>query len=102
MAKVPAKKASRPAPAKKTVSREDMIVKACEMALAKLVELNMDHQLQSEINWCLGSYHNDHNPIGLYQMADRAVALFKEARAAKIKGIPPKLITDIEAALAQR
>lgn len=98
--KAPAKAAKKaPASKKPALSPNEQIFKACEMALAKLSELDLDHQLQSEINWCLASFLNDGNPIGLYQMADRAVFLFKEEQSKKTKGVTAKLISDLEKAL---
>ncbi|MBY0435764.1 MAG: hypothetical protein K2U26_16830 [Cyclobacteriaceae bacterium] len=98
-AKAPAKKATTKAAPKKPASTEPLIIKVCEASLIKLNELNLDHQLQSEINWCLGSYQNDRNPIGLYQMAERALPIFKSELAKKTKGVTAKLISDIEKAL---
>ena len=88
----------KPAP-KKKASPADEIVAICETSLAKLSELNIEHALQSEINWCLGSFQNDHNPIGLYQMAERSLNVFKEELSKKTKGITAKFIGDIEKAL---
>lgn len=95
-----AKPAKKAAPKKSTLSPNEQIFKACEVALAKLSELDLDHQLQSEINWCLASFQNDGNPIGLYQMADRAVFIFKAEQGKKTKGVTAKLISDIEKALS--
>jgi len=89
-------------PNKATVNSADLIVKACEASLAKLSELDIEYQLQSEINWCLGSYRNDNNPVGLYHMADRVLIVFKEELAKKTKGVTAKLIGDIEKALKNR
>ncbi len=98
--KAPAKAAKKAAPKKAAISPNEQIFKACEVALAKLSELDIDHQLQSEINWCLASFQNDGNPIGLYQMADRAVFIFKAEQTKKTKGVTAKLISDIEKALS--
>ncbi len=84
---------------KKKESPADEIVKICEIALAKLNELNIEYALQSEINWCLGSFQNDHNPIGLFQMAERSLTVFKEELANKNKGLTAKFVGDIEKAL---
>jgi hypothetical protein len=98
--KAPVKAAPKKAAPKKTaVSPTELIIKACETSLAKLNDLNIDHQLQSEINWCLSSFQNDGNPIGLYQMAERSLIVFKAELAKKTKGVTSKLITDIEKAL---
>ena len=84
---------------KKAGSSTDLIIKACEVALVKLSELDLDQQLQSEINWCLASFQNDHNPIGLYQMAERSLIVLKAELAKKSKGITAKLVGDIEKAI---
>ena len=73
--------------------------KVSKSILAKLKSLDLDHQLQSDIVWCLGSYSHDKNPIGLIETAERATNVFKTELARKAKGITAKFITDIEAAI---
>lgn len=75
------------------------IEEACELALAKLRELDIEHALQADLQWCLGSYRADGNPIGLYQMLDRAVVVLQREKAAKTPGVTAKLITDLSKAL---
>lgn len=87
---------------KATKASADLIEKACVLSLAKLNELDVEYQLQSEINWCLGSYRNDHNPIGLYQMARRSLVVFKAELAKKTKGVTSNLIDEIEKAIKGR
>jgi hypothetical protein len=103
----PAKKTTASAPAPKldkaakpkTTKTESSIENACEAALDKLKELNIDAGLQSEIQWCIGSYRHDGNPAGLYVMAKRALAAFTVEKANKTKGITAKLISDLEKAI---
>ena len=115
MAKVPAKKVAttaatksaedkpvKKAAAKKSLSSSQIIEAASETSLAKLRELNLDHQLQSEIDWCLASYRSDGNPVGLYQMVERTVDTLKAELARKTKGVTAKLIADLQKALATR
>lgn len=78
------------------------IEKVCEDALQKLRSLGIQQQLQNDIEWCLGSYRTDGNPVGLYSMAERALAVFQEERARKTKGITAKTIADLEKALQER
>jgi len=98
---VKAKKASKPTASKKGTDNGKLIEKACKDALAKLQELNIDENLQSEMNWCLGSYRGDGNPAGLYQMAKRALAIFTYEQADASKGISAKLIAGIEKAIGK-
>ncbi|MBS1558797.1 MAG: hypothetical protein JST69_08700 [Bacteroidetes bacterium] len=83
--------------AKKKVSND--IVAVSETILNKLKDLNLEPSLQSDIVWCLGSYHHDRNPVGLYEKAGHALHLLKAEHAKKTKGITVKLITDIEKVL---
>jgi hypothetical protein len=70
--------------------------------LKKLRELGLDTQLQSDLEWCLGSYRADQNPTGLYDMLDRSLGVFKTAQENKVKGVTAKLTGDIEKALKSR
>lgn len=104
VSKAPAKTVKKAAPVKKKSNANpyQLIENTCVTMLAKLQELELDYQLQSEINWCLGSFRNDGNPIGLYLMAERALVIFKAEYALKRKGVTAKLIGDIEKALTTR
>jgi hypothetical protein len=89
--KSPVKKAT----VKTTVASEaNPIVNASETALKKLKDLGIDDQLQADLEWCLGSYKADKNPIGLYEMVRRSIKVFKDNKATK--GITAKLISDLE------
>jgi hypothetical protein len=70
--------------------------KVSKSILEKLKALNLDHQLQSDLVWCLGSYSHDKNPIGLIEMAQRASVVFKSELEKKTKGVTAKFIADIE------
>lgn len=99
MAKTPLKtpvKTAKPAKAKAT---GPSIEQASEEALAKLKSLGLAPDLQAEIEWCLGSYKADSNPSGLYQMTEKAVAVFAAEKEKKTKGVTAKLITDLQKAL---
>lgn len=102
MAKAPVKASTEKAPAKKVASKAKTTIsieKVSTDVLAKLKALNLDTQLQADIEWCLGSYRNDQNPIGLIDMAHKAIAVFKEEQAKKTKGVTAKLISDLEKAV---
>lgn len=100
--KTPVKTVKKKAAPKKAIASPDQIVKVCEISLAALSTLDIEHSLQSEINWCLGSYQNDGNPIGLFQMAERSLIVFKAEQEKKTKGVTAKLVGDIEKALKNR
>jgi hypothetical protein len=88
--KAPVKRAAKTT----TTSDSNPIVKTTEAALKKLKDLGIENQLQADLEWCIGSYKADKNPIGLYEMARRALVVFKENKS--VKGVTTKLINDLE------
>jgi hypothetical protein len=82
-----------------TSSSTISLEQASEEALKKLQSLGIEQQLQSELEWCLGSYRNDRNPSGLLLVAGRALNVLNAEKAKKTKGVTTKLIGDLEKAL---
>ena len=99
-AKAPAKTAVKKSKAK--TPAKVSIEKVCEDTLAALKAIGIESQLQSDITWCLGSYKSDKNPVGLYEMADRALVVLQAEKAKKTKGVTAKLIGDLEKVLKSR
>jgi hypothetical protein len=99
-----AAKTTKKAPAKtsKPKSAGVSIEKVSEEALDKLKSLNVEPELQNDLEWCLGSYRADGNPVGLYAMAERAISVFKTEKEKKTKGVTAKLISDLEKAIQSR
>jgi hypothetical protein len=83
-------------------STTDRIEKVSQEALDKLKSLNIEQNLQNDLEWCLGSYRADRNPVGLYDAAQRALTVLKSEKEKKTKGVTAKLITDLEKALEDR
>ena len=105
MAKVSAKTAAAPkerkaAPAKtKKTSASSDIEKTGEEVLKKLQSLNRNEQLQADIEWCLGSYRHDKNPVGLLEAIKNAHTVLKEELSKKTKGVTAKFVSDVEKVL---
>jgi hypothetical protein len=97
IAKAAPKKVSAKAATKTTAPTD--IEQLSKNILQKLKALNLDGQLQADIEWCLGSYSYDKNPVGLVKAAHNAVNVFKTELARKTKGVTAKLISDIEKAI---
>jgi len=98
--KAPAK--ATPAKSKTKAATAITIDKVSAEALAALEAIGVDQQLQSDIKWCLGSYQSDNNPVGLFEMAERALVVFKAEKEKKTKGVTAKLIGDLEKVLKSR
>jgi hypothetical protein len=110
MAKVSAKKKTptkssvsvKKVVAKKKATTPLLIEKVSATVLEKLKTLQLDPQLQSDIEWCLGSFSHDKNPIGLFETGDRALEMLKTELAKKTKGVTTKLVADLEKALSKK
>jgi len=98
MTKAAAKSSEGKTRTKATLSLEQV----SDEALQKLRALGLDEQLQRDLEWCLGSYRNDSNPVGLYGCVERTLTLFKEEREKKTRGITAKAVNDLEKVLRDR
>jgi hypothetical protein len=97
------KPVKKPAASRKPeVSSATRIEKACEDVLAKLQALKIAQDLQAEIEWCLGSYRNDKNPSGLYEMGEKALIVLSQLAEGNSKAVSKKLITDLKNAVKNR
>ena len=104
MAKAPTKTAAskekKAAPAKlKKTSSSSEIEKTGEDILKKLQSLNIEKQLQADIEWCLGSYRHDKNPVGLIEIIKHSHVILKDELTKKTKGITAKFVSDVEKVL---
>jgi len=100
----PIKKAAEAKAKAKTTTKKKSIVPIevlSEQILDKLKALNTAPQLQSDIDWCLGSYRHDHNPVGLYATSQKALSVFTETKSKNSRAVSAKLIADIEKVLAK-
>jgi hypothetical protein len=100
MAKAAAKPTSNKQPKKTGATRTKIASNNIEQisndVLEKLRSLGIDEQLQRDLQWCLGSYRADHNPVGLYDTAKKALLVFQIEKEKKTKGVTAKLINDLE------
>jgi len=101
MAKTSAKTAEKKAPVKKSASKSKAasLDKVSGDILSKLKALDIEHQLQANIEWCLGSYSYDQNPTGLLENVTMALAVFKAELAKKTKGVTAAFVASVEKAL---
>ena len=102
MAKTAAKsptKTTAKTPAKSAKPKVDALEVASDEALKKLQALGIESKLQSDLEWCLGSYRHDKNPVGLLEAAGRALVVLNAEKAKKTKGVTVKLIGDLEKVL---
>jgi hypothetical protein len=83
---------------------DQKIVNACESSLEKFKKLGLEKSadIQSKLEYVLGSYQFDSNPVGLYEIGEKALAELKKIKKAKPRLVAKKLIEDLEKALKQK
>ena len=75
---------------------------ACEAATVVFTKINMDDykDLQSNLEYCIGSYDYDKNPSGLYEYGKIALEELIAFKASNPRKVNKKIIADLEKTLA--
>lgn len=68
----------------------------------KLIALDIEEDLVSEIEWCLGSYAFDNNSDGLYVKANEALKALTKFKKKNDKKVSKKLIDDLTKAVKSK
>jgi hypothetical protein len=71
---------------------------ACEAATQVFAKLNKEEytELQSKLEYCIGSYDYDKNPEGLYEYGQVALEELKAFKAENPRKVNKKVIADLE------
>ena len=74
---------------------------ACVVAVAAIEKLKNDdfEAIKAKLVWCVGSYENDSNPVGLYESLREVQAEFVKYKKANPRKIAKKVIDGIEKAI---
>ncbi len=77
------------------------IEKACDAALEKFQKMGLDKfsDIQSKLEYVLGSYRYDGNPVGLYEVGDLALKALKKIKKENPRLVSQKIVDDLEKAL---
>ncbi len=59
-------------------------------------------EIQSKLEFVVGSYDFDNNPIGLYEIGNNALIVLKEIKKKYPKKANKKVIDDLEASLKKK
>lgn len=70
--------------------------KTVEAAVEKMRKLKLEDQLIEEIQWCLGSYRFDQNPVGLIEKSGVALSALKAEKEKNSRAVSKKLLEDLE------
>ena len=84
------------------IKQNQKIEKACQAALEKFQKIGTEKyaDIQSKLEYVLGSYRYDGNPVGLYEFGEIALKQLKALKKEKPKAVSDKLVGDLEKALS--
>lgn len=77
----------------------DKLRTECATALQTLEKINEYGDVQANLAWCIGSYDNDLNPVGLHQFGVAALESLKEYKDKNPRKVAKKVIDGLEASL---
>ncbi len=74
------------------------LLKSCQEAAQTFQKLNKEEykDIQSKLEWCIGSYENDRNPAGLFEYGIKALDMLKGIKAKQPKLVTKKVIDSME------
>jgi hypothetical protein len=79
----------------------EQLRKSCEEAVAAFQKLNDKkyNDLQSKLEWCIGSYTYDKNPSGLHEFGVKSLDTLKKIKAKEPRKVSKKVIDGLEKAI---
>ena len=82
-------------------NQNQKIEKSCVAALEKFKKMGLDKyaDVQSKLEYVLGSYGFDKNPVGLHEIGEIALKELKKYKKLKPRLVSKKLIEDLEKAI---
>jgi len=71
---------------------------ACEAAVQTFAKLNKEEyaEIQSKLEYCIGSYDHDKNPSGLIEYGRMALAELKAFKEKNPRKVNRKILADLE------
>lgn len=83
------------------MTNAEKLRKASEAAAQTFAKLNLEEyaDLQSKLEYCIGSYDHDKNPSGLVEYGNVALAELKAVKEKSPRKVTKKVITDLEKSL---
>ena len=76
---------------------------ACAKAVETFQKIDdkANTEIQSTLEFCIGSYDFDQNPVGLNEFGKKAVKILTKIKEKSPKKVTKKVIEDLEKALAK-
>lgn len=82
-------------------NKDAKIRAACELAFTTFQKIDNPKyaEITSKLEYVIGSYDFDKNPVGLYEIGGLALPILKKAKEKFGRKVTKKLLTDLEKAL---
>ena len=79
----------------------EKLKQSCEEAIVAFQKLNDEKftDIQSRLEWCIGSYEFDKNPAGLHEYGNKSLDTLKTVKAKQPRKVNKKVIDNLEKAL---
>ena len=79
----------------------EQLKQSCEAAITAFRKLNDTNynDLQSNLEWCIGSFAYDKNPTGLHEYGVRSLELLKKVKSKEPRKVNKKVIESLEKAI---
>lgn len=79
----------------------ERLLKGCTDALVALEKLNSKqyNKMQANLEWCIGSYNNDKNPVGIYKYGVESLETLKRVKAKQPRKVNKKVLDGLEKAI---
>lgn len=76
----------------------EKLKKSCQEALVAMQKLNSEEttEIQSKLEWCIGSYDFDKNPAGLHEMGLVSLNMLKDIKQKQPRKVTKKVIDGLE------
>ncbi len=79
-------------------TKEEKLRDACYNATTAFGKINDPayDEIKSKLEYCIGSYDFDKNPVGLYEAGEEALPVLNDAKKKYPRKFNKKIITDLE------
>ncbi len=79
----------------------EQLRKSCADAIVAFQKLNNKKfsDIQSKLEWCIGSYSYDRNPSGLHEYGLKSLDILKKVKAKEPRKVNKKVIDGLEKAI---
>lgn len=79
----------------------EKLKKSCEDAVGAFQKLGNKkyNEIQSNLEWCIGSYSYDSNPAGLHEYGVQSLDVLKKVKTKEPRKVTKKVIDNLEKAI---